>query len=244
MSRFSHDFFQQLANHVITNNYCNTVEDLIESYHHLIGFLKPIEWEKLSDIVCDISPIFQKRDNIYEEFLSKLRIVPTYDVVEQKLGSEFAETFLKCQEETNLPIEITDQKFTKQQLLEILQLLAIATCNNKGEIITNYEQYKTRKLRESQEKRERVRDSNMSLIQKVQDVNIWFPYSKDKEQWLSDPRTKDYAFHFFVLITQVKKLMKQHRCLLQYITKKRFTVKSIGDLERNMEAMGAYLYTK
>ena len=169
--------------------------------------------------------------------------------MEQKFGRDVAESFLVCQEEIesmewlNTVVESSDgtKKFTKAELQEIVELLGIIRCGDKEQSIDEYEQYKKRKHRENQEKRERIRSTNQSLIQKVHDLGIWFPYPKDKGKWEANPHIGERAVFFFELVKQVKERMRKQRCLLQYINKRRLTGKTILDLERNLDAMNAYL---
>lgn len=251
------EFLTQIAERVIipdilskTYNPCQaTSEDLVDRYHSVIGFLNSEEWDDLADIVFQWSDSqgfhHQKRNQLYNELIQKLSVLPSYDTVEQKLGHDVAEAFLACQEDIDFLNwkEDANRKYTKKELSDLIQIAAIASYGDKEKIISAYENFKRRKRQENQEKRERIKGLNKTLIEKVNDLNIWFPYPHDNEKWMTDFRTKDRGLQFLELVEQVKSLMKKKRCLLQYISKKRLTSKTVEDLDRNMETMTMYLMT-
>ena len=244
----SRDFLIQLAERVIpddtgdSNKY--TAEELMANYHKVIGFLNSQEWDEMTDIVNNRSDM--KPHRLYNELMTKLQTLPSYDIVEQRLGYEIAEIFLSAREDiedsNDIKIYIrNDKQFTKHNLMEIVNMMAIAALNDKEQITSEYKKYKQLKQQENQNRRDRIRDLNTPLINMINDINIWLPYPRDDNIWLTDPRTRDLAPHFLELVKQLKQTMKTKRCLLQYITKKRLSQKNIQDLERNMETISLYL---
>jgi hypothetical protein len=80
-----------------------------------------------------------------------------------------------------------------------------------------------------------------NIIQKVKELNIWFPYPNEINEWKNDARLQDQVATFLELVDKVKTKMKQERKLLQYIPKRRLTNKTVEDLSRNIKTMQMYL---
>ncbi len=242
----SRDFLKELIKRVVKSGEEETAEDLVETYQNVIGFLTASEWDELADIVFNDNAIdLPQKDRLYNEIISKLEIVPTYDIVERKLGQNVAETYLSCQEDIE-DIHVcnicTDEKnYSKQEIKDLVELVSIVALVEKEQIIHAYKQYKLRKQQNNQKRREQNREANISLIQKVKDLSIWFPHIQDREKWFKDPHTSEIAPYFFERVDELKRVMKPERCLLQHIERKRLNHKNIQDLDRNIRVINLYL---
>jgi len=234
-------------------------EDLMESYGSSMPFLMNEEWDELAELTQkwnnkqiqedESYREYSRRQELYDELMGKLVEMPTYDVVEQKLGTEEAESYLIQQEEIeNDPVlngafDFTNRFTSKVQIEKLLALFSIVAdgLGDKEVIIDGYEQYKRARSREDRERRERLRTINEPLIKKIKEIKLWFPRPKDHALWLQHPQTRDRAAHFLELVEQVRSLMKKHHCVLQHIPKRKLSSSAIGELDNNMQALSAYL---
>lgn len=86
--------------------------------------------------------------------------------------------------------------------------------------------------------RKRVRQSADPYVKELQ---IWFPITREKDKWLTDPRTVQFGEKMWQLTTQVSDIMRKKRTLLQFIPRRKFSVSAMTDAEANMERMHQYI---
>jgi esterase/lipase len=145
--------------------------------------------------------------------------------------------------------------FSKTELKDVVNMVEILACGDKDKIVKQYKHFKKIKKQDNQEKREKMKKVNRyfytylfsfiklfsNIIQKVKELNIWFPYPNEINEWKNDARLQDQVATFLELVDKVKTKMKQERKLLQYIPKRRLTNKTVEDLSRNIKTMQMYL---
>lgn len=150
------------------------------------------------------------QEALFDEIINKCSRVPSYEQVKSKLGETVAENFLvsteaiESNESLNAKIEEDrEKKYSKSEIQDIVAMIEILANGDKASIVEEYEAFKRIKQRENHEKRERVKENNTAIIkkvfikmltslnhlQKVKNLNIWFPCSGD--EWKTDPRTRD-----------------------------------------------------
>lgn len=232
----SREFLTELAERVIPRGYvAATSEQLVAAFHDKIGFLTASEWDELADVV--VSGVGGSgADRLYDELLSKLRVLPDYDAVEQKLGRELADHFLECLEEVEYMLPDPDpdpRPFTRRELTEIVELMAILTFEDRDRVAAEYQKRKN-------QNREARRTADVHRIRRADELNIWFPYPQQRDEWLSDPKTTDQAPYFLELVDNVRGQMKGR---LKHVPKKKLTDTSARDMERNMQSLNTYLTT-
>ena len=226
----------ELSCRVIPSGYpASTSEQLVAAFHDKIGFLTAPEWDELADIVAVAGGGSSVNDKLYDELLSKLALLPDHETVERKLGREIADTFIECLEDVEdlLPAEaaVGGTRFSKREVTEVVHLMAILTHGDKERVAIEFQKHKTRR-RDAGDDRRRIR--------KVDELNIWFPHPQRRDEWLSDPKTKDRAEYFLELVDNVRTRMKGQ---LQQVPRKRLNAKSASDMERNMQSLSLYLMT-
>lgn len=253
--KLDHKTLEQLTHRIIIpniNKKCNS-EQLIEKFHDVLKFITIEEWKEMTEI---LNNYFNQNDtDMIYEIAEKIKNLPSYDVILDKLGEKRAEEYVGLIEsipkgEVFIDVNIDyDMKFRKNKVVEIFETLKIisdvyndeSVKNKYSHLIEKYKKYIKDVKSEIRYKKQCMRENNASIIELLQEYNIWFPYNNDKEKWTKDIRVKDRGAYFIELSKQVENLMKEQKCVIQYIRRRRITKNSIKDLERNIESLSMYL---
>ena len=243
------------------------IEDLEAHYASQLGTglgMREEDWEFILDAleawnerkrVEDPShQAYLQRETLWDEMVSRCEELPSYDQVEEKLGTDVAETYLMEREqienqpngaEVGIECDFSrtghGRNFSKPEVEEITMLISILALGERDASIDDYEQHKRMKSRHKRDKRGRIRQRNQPFIDRALGLQIWFPYPDQVDLWRRDMRTAPYFPYFCQMLDQVKQKLKEENGVLQYIPKRRLTNKTATSLPRNLENMGRYL---
>lgn len=96
--------------------------------------------------------------------------------------------------------------------------------------------------RAQREEKKTVQDAGKDDRKKAaRQLGIWLPRQTDLKTWETDERTARRAVAFQTLSSRVVDKMRVLRTVLQYVPRRKFSNKTVADLNANMERMRAYL---
>jgi len=224
------------------------------------ALIKTQEWEEISQRVlmwqdtadaradgCNIRAVLLK-------VLGKIKRFPTLQKVSDLLGEDAAERYKASMEtiESNssmfseFPEEKTAKGWNQMNCERAVALVTDVISPYGDDPIGMADAY----ARYMAECRAQAKERGMVGQTRVDErkafarsLGIWLPRPTDHRQWRSDPRTRENAPEFLQLSEQVFDRMRLARSILQYVRKRKFSEKSVADMEANMIRMRAYLRT-
>lgn len=177
---------------------------------------------------------------------------PTVERVKILLGEQIAEDYAKALEaieaDPDAFAEFPDEKVsggwnrhTAERAVSLVTDVIVPYANNPEGMSAAYGRYMEELRAQTSEKRKTQNASKQARRTAARSLGIWLPLQTDMEQWSKDPRTCDRAPEFERLVIQVVDKMRILRSVLQYIPRRRFSNRTVADLDNNMERMRNYI---
>jgi len=226
------EFIEDLCNlHVYplveTGDLDPEVDNVEQVFARKFEFLSPVDWQNVQTIV--------------KEWSSDHGTLCSVSEIQRRYGAEIAGKYNNQAMKIN--IQLPENSYSSRVLayrsIRFLHIMSQFLPIEQTQTALEDLETEVRKLRKQD--RERLKKQNCNFKKQTLELGIWFPHSRDMDMWRDDLLIGKKRFvEFAVLMDQVRRKLADINCL-QHVPKRRLTIKSRLDMNRNMDCMRAFI---
>jgi len=174
--------------------------------------------------------------------------LPSIENVRQRLGEQAAADYRALREDletsSHVPIDTSNERrMGTAHIADILALLPIAAIRDREEAIDAYLSHVEQRRNVIRNRKRSLRENNRPVARVAKRLCVWFPYKTDEHRWLGNEHTAVVFSRWKAGIASLRILLKRYRRLIQYVQRRRFSMRAVEDVERNIATIESYVAT-